>query len=178
MGNTDQDQLQEVYQKLEDGVIPVTEAIKQSSILTAKIATEGAVDAAGKRTRDIFINKDVQAAHSKFHEDNPDYTEVVESGKLQPYIDKNPLLVDNTIAYFQYKADQRGFKGEEKDKSKTVEESEKGKKFLSGDALEAEQMRTVLNMRDRRPTRQEPITLPEIEAQQMITLQKMRGKGE
>lgn len=169
-----QTKLDEIYEQLEDGRISTTEAIRQSNALTAEMATKEAIAEANKRTQDLLTDKDVEVAESEWYKTYPDYDEVVASGKLQPYIDRNPLLVDETIAYFQFKADQRFEEG--KAETKAASKEPDGMKFLSRDALEDHQMSTVLKMKNHRPTRQEPITLKEIENQQMSTLKKMRGE--
>ena len=170
-----QNELNEIYVKLEAGDLSVTDAIKQSNALTSEMIKTGAVNLANQQTREVLITRDISTARNKFHETYPDYSEVVESGKLQPYIDKSPMFIDETVAYFQYKADQKFEEGKVETKAETIKEPGAGKKPLTESELEAEQMRTVLNMRDRRPTRQEPITLKEIENQQMLTLKEMRG---
>jgi hypothetical protein len=164
--------LAEVYEKLESGDCTVSEAIREASALNTQIAVSQARNAVEQRTQEIFNNMHVEAANSKFHVDYPDYTEIVESGKLQPYIDRNPLLVDETLAYFQYKADQK-LKGEEKDKLKTAEQH---KKYLSRDALEEYQMNTISKIRSNRPARREVLPENQIEDYQLETIKRMRGE--
>ena len=176
MEKTDRkEQLNEIYEKLESGDISVAEGIKQANTLTAELAKAQAVDEAGKRTQEVFFNKDVQAAQEQWQKDYPDYQEFVESGKGQEYMSKNPMLIDQTIAYFQWKADQR-FEDEEEPKKPASFKGDKTEKPLTDDDLLNFQLRTIEKMKNRRPVRQEPITLREIESQQMDTLKKMRGE--
>jgi len=167
-------QLSEVYEKLESGDISVLEGIKQANALTAEMTTSQAVDAAGKRTQEVFFNKDVQTAQGKFLRDHPDFNEVISSGVLQPYIDKNPI-VDKTIAYFQWKADQ-GFKRKEESKTLASFKEDKTEQPLSDDDLLNHQLRTIEKMKDSRPARRAALSEEEIENQQMDTLKKMRGE--
>jgi len=179
---TPQDELDTIYNRLEDGNISVGEAIRDSTKLTSEIAKTQVLDEAGRRTQEIFTNRDVQAAETQWHKDYPDYNEFVESGQAKDYMKKNPMLIDETIAFFQHKADQEGetIKTEtEITEPKAPAGADADEKYLDQDEIQVEQMKTILNMRDKRPRRQEePITLSEIENQQMTTLQKMRGKGE
>ena len=100
-----EDQLNDIYSKLEVGDISVTEAIKQSNALTAEITAKEVITGVNKHTEELAGEKDFETAEKKFFDDHPDYEELVASGKLQPYIDKNPTLVDEMIAYYQYKID-------------------------------------------------------------------------
>jgi len=170
------DQLQKVYQKLEDGGISIAEALKQSNALTAEITTKEAINLADQRTREVLMNKDIEAARAKFHEDHPDYSEIVASGKLQSYIDKNPMFLDETIAYFQYKADQEFKRGEEEVKETSKKKEKTANKPLTEPELEAVQMETVIKMKESRPTRQAPLSESEIEKQQLETIKRMRGE--
>jgi hypothetical protein len=148
-----QGQLDTIYDKLETGDISITDALKQSNILTGKIATEQTVDMFNQQTREALFEKDVQAAEKQWHKDYPDYQEFVESGQAQEYMARNPMIIDEPIAYFQWKADKRVETG--KSESKTKEPAGAGKKFLNQDEIEGEQMRTVLSMKDKRPARKE-----------------------
>jgi len=164
---TDYDaKLNEIYEKLEVGDISVTEAVKQSNALTAEMTMAKAVAESNKRTQEILIDKDAETAESEWHRDHPDYAEVVASGVLQPYIDKNPILVDETVAYFQYKADQR---------------FEEGKAEAERIAKGADIADTVVKepggLAPRTPTRQEPLSEDKMLAAQMETLKKMRGQA-
>lgn len=157
--------LNKIYQDLEAGDISVLEAIKQSNALTAEIATAQALNAASRRTQELLVDKDAETAEKQFLKDHPDYEELVQSGKLQPYIDKNPLLVDETIAYFQYKATEAFEKGRE--------ESERlAKAGTIADQVLKEPGGTSVQ---RIPTRQKPLTEAELEAKQSETINKMRG---
>lgn len=181
MGESEE-KLNEVYQKLSDGDISVGEAIRDSNRLTAQITKDETANLVNQHTQKVFQHRDVIDAETQWHKDYPDYQEFVESGKAQEYMKKNPLLVDEVIAFFQHKAES-GQRPTETTKtepgSNVTKEPEKDKIFLKhGNEIEQEQIKTVLSMRDKRPTRQEPITLSEIENQQMTTLQKLRGKGE
>lgn len=59
-----ENQLNEIYQQLEGGDISVTEAIQKSNALTAQIATKEAIDGANQKTREVFANRDVEAARA------------------------------------------------------------------------------------------------------------------
>ena len=109
-----QTQLDDIYAKLESGDISVADAIKQSNALTAETTMAIATNAAGKRTEELLLDKDADAAEKQWHNDYPDYDEVVKSGALQPYIQKSPMLIDETVAYFQYKSDQKYEEGRSK----------------------------------------------------------------
>jgi len=177
-----QEKLNEVYEKLTDGDISIASALKQSNALNSEIIKRDSVDMVSRQTQQVFTHMDTITAQEQWHKDYPDYQEFVESGQAKDYMAKNPILIDETIAYFQYKADQGFEEGKAGNKGGTGTKKPTGddadKKYLSRDEIESVQMETVLSMRDRRPTRQEPITLKEIENSQMTTLQKMRGKGE
>lgn len=163
---TDYDaKLNEIYEKVETGDISVGEALKQSNALTAEMTMATAVQQANKATQDILIDKDAESAEKEWHKTYPDYAEVVASGQLQPYIDKNPILIDETVAYFQYKADQR------------FEDGKAEAERIAKGAAEAD---TVVKepgvMTPRTPTRQEPLSEDKMLAAQMETLKKMRGQ--
>lgn len=157
-------QLNEIYSKLENGDISVTEAIKQSNALTAEMTMAQSMNIANKRTQELLADKDAEAAEKKFLEDHSDYEELVASGALQPFIDANPLLVDETIAYFQYKAQENFEKGKE--------ESEKIAK--AGDIAD-QVLKTPGTPVTRTQARQKPLTEAELEAKQNKTIDEMRG---
>ncbi len=48
------EQLNEIYQKFENGNIATIEAIQKSNTLTAQIATAEAVDGANRLTQEVF----------------------------------------------------------------------------------------------------------------------------
>lgn len=163
---TDYDaRINEIYQKLDDGDISVAEALKQSNAITAEIVRKQAVEESNKRTQDILLDKDAEAAESEWHKQHPDYNEVVASGVLQPYIDKNPILVDETIAYFQYKADQR------------FEDGKAEAERIAKGAAEADTVVKETGVITKTPTRQEPLSDDKLLASQMETLKKIRGQA-
>ena len=158
--------LSEIYDKLESGDISVTEALKQSNTLTAAIARQQTLDEAGKHTRDLLLDKDAEVAEKQWHKDYPDYQEFVESGQAQEYMKKNPILIDETIAYFQFKADQR---------------FEEGKAEAERIAKGADPADTVVKEPgapvQRKPVRQKPLSDDELVTEQMNTLKKIRGEA-
>jgi len=158
-------QLGEIYSQLEAGDISVTEAIKQSNALTAEMTMAQSMTMANKRTQELLADKDAEAAERKFLEDHEDYEELVASGQLQPFIDANPLLVDETIAYFQYKAKEAFEKGKE--------ESERIAK--AGDDADKVLKPSAGTPTARTPARQKPLSETELEAKQSATIDKMRG---
>ena len=109
-----QTRLDDIYSKIESGDLSVSDGIRQSNALTAEMTMGVAINAAGKRTEELLLDKDATAAESQWHKDYPDYDEVVRSGALQPYIDKSPMLIDETVAYFQFKGDQKFEEGRSK----------------------------------------------------------------
>jgi len=163
---TDYDaKLNEIYEKLEAGDISVTEAVKQSNSLTAEMTLVKATVESNKRTQALLFDKDAETAETEWHKDYPDYKEVVASGVLQPYIDKNPILIDETIAFFQYKADQR---------------FEDGKLEAEKIAKGADIADTVVKepgVTTKTPTRQEPLSGDKLLNTQLETLKKMRGQA-
>jgi len=157
-------QLNDIYTKLEGGDISVLEAIKLSNKLTAEMTMAQSMAMANKRTQELLSDKDAEAAEKQFLKDNPDYEELVASGRLQPFIDKNPLLVDETIAYFQYKAEER-FEAGKAEAERIAKGTENANKVL----------KTPGSQEQRTPTRQKPLTDAELEAKQNQTIDKMRG---
>ena len=157
--------LNEIYDKLEAGDISVTEAVKQSNSLTAEMTMASAIAESDKRTQALLLDKDAETAESDWHTQHPDYNEVVASGVLQPYIDKNPILVDETVAYFQYKAEQS---------------FEDGKLEAEKIAKGAELADTVVKepgATTKTPTRQEPLSDDKVVASQMERLKQIRGQA-
>ncbi|HUT43152.1 MAG TPA: hypothetical protein VMW95_02355, partial [Desulfobacterales bacterium] len=106
--------LDDIYSKMESGDLSVVDGLKQSNALTAEMTMGVAITAAGKRTEELLLDKDVTTAEAQWHKDYPDYDEVVQSGALQPYIDKSPMIIDKTVAYFQWKGDQMFEQGQTK----------------------------------------------------------------
>jgi len=163
---TDYDaKLNEIYEKLEAGDISVTEAVKQSNSLTAEMTMAKAVAVSDKRTQDLLLDKDAEAAETDWHKTYSDYNEVVASGVLQPFMDKNPILVDETVAYFQYKADQR------------FEEGKAEAERIAKGADEADTVVKETGVANKTPTRQDPISDDKMLASQMETLKKIRGQA-
>lgn len=109
-----QAKLDDIYEKMESGDLAVADAIKQSNALTAEMTMGLAINAAGKRTEELLLDKDATAAEAQWHKDYPDYDEVVRSGVLAPIIQKSPILIDETVAYFIYKGDQKFEEGRTK----------------------------------------------------------------
>lgn len=164
---TDYDaKLNAIYEKLEAGDISVMEAMKQSSALTAEMTMAKAVAESNKRTQEILIDKDAESAESEWHKTYPDYAEVVASGQLQPYIDKNPILIDETVAYFQYKADQRFEEGKAE-----------AEKIAKGAEIADTVVKEPGGLTPRTPTRQEPLSESQLVATQLETVKKMRGQA-
>jgi hypothetical protein len=160
--NDHESQLNEIYQKLQDGDISVPEAIKQSNELTAEITAREVLSGVNKHTEELTGEKDFKTAEKKFLDDHPDYEELVASGKLQPFIDANPMLVDETLAYFQYKAQAAHDEGFEKGKAGKQPVSESGNRSFR-----------------RTPKRMEkPLNLSESEMfdRQMKIVGRMRGE--
>ncbi len=159
MENQNQDQqtqLDEIYSKLEAGDISVPEVIKQSNALTAEITAKEVLAGANKRSEEIQGERDFETAEKKFLGDHPDYEELVASGTLQPFIDANPLLVDETIAYFQYKAKEAFEKGKE-----------------GSGVVKEVQMGSFPRTPRRRST---PLSPEEIERRQFQIVKQMRGE--
>lgn len=157
--------LNTIYDQLENGDISVTEALKQSNALTAEMTRQETLNMAGQRTQELLLDKDAEAAEKQWHKDYPDYQEFVESGQAQEYMKKNPILVDETIAYFQFKADQR---------------FEEGKAEAERIAKGADLADTVVKepgvSPQRKPTRQKPLSNDELVNEQMNTLKRIRGE--
>lgn len=109
-----QTKLQKIYDDLKEGDMSFDEALEKSNALTAEATLALATEAAGKRTQEILLDRDAEAAEAQWNKDHPDYAEVVKSGVLKPYIDKNPVLIDETVAYFMYKGDQKFEEGRTK----------------------------------------------------------------
>ena len=109
-----QAKLDDIYAKMESGDLSVADALKQSNALTAEMTMGLALNAAGKRTEELLLDKDATAAEKQWHKDYPDYDEVVRSGALQDIINKSPMLIDETVAYFIYKGDQKFEEGRTK----------------------------------------------------------------
>ena len=173
--------LDDIYAKMESGDLSVADALKQSNALTAEMTMGVAINAAGKRTEELLLDKDATAAEAQWHKDYPDYDEVVRSGVLQPYIDKSPMLIDETVAYFQWKAGKKFEEG--KTGKKPLTESElKGvqtrQEPLSNNELLNSQMDMLrkIRMENHRPTRQEPLSDDELLNSQMDALRKIRGQ--
>jgi len=164
---TDYDaKLNEIYEKLEAGDISVTEAVKQSNSLTAEMTMAKAVTESNRRTQELLIDKDAESAESEWHKTYPDYADVVASGELQPYIDKNPILIDETVAYFQFKADQRFEEGKAE-----------AEKIAKGADIADTVVKEPGGLTPRTPTRQEPLSEDKMLAAQMETLKKIRGQA-
>ena len=164
---TDYDkEINAIYEKLEAGDISVADALKQSNALTAEMTMAKAVAESNKRTKDLLIDKDAEGAEKDWHTTYPDYAEVVASGQLQPYIDKNPILIDETVAYFQYKADQRFEDGK-------AEAEKIAKGAAEADTVVKEPGVTT----PRTPTRQDPVSEDQMLNTQLDTLKKLRGQA-
>ena len=155
----------DIYAKVEAGDLSVTDAMRQSNDLTAEMTMGIAINAAGKRTEELLLDKDATAAEAQWHKDYPDYDEVVQSGALQEIISKSPMLIDETVAYFIYKGDQKFEEGQTK-------AEELAKNAAIADSVEkgpGAQMRT--------PVRQSGSKMSDIELvnSQMKTLQDFRA---
>ena len=160
-----QAKLDDIYAKVESGDLAVVDGIRQSNALTAEMTMGIAINAAGKRTEELLLDKDATAAEAQWHKDYPDYDEVVQSGALQEIISKSPMLIDETVAYFIYKGDQKFEEGQTK-------AEELAKNAAIADSVEkgpGAQMRT--------PVRQSGSKMSDIELvnSQMKTLQDFRA---
>ena len=159
-------QLKEIETQIDNGDITIAEGFRLQGQLVSEMTMAQTLVASEKRTQELLLDKDAEAAEQQWHQDFPDYKDFVESGKAQEYIDKSPMLIDETIAYFMHKeteAEERG--------RLTAEKTAKGTE-LTEKVLDVPGETTP-----RTPTRRTPMSDDELEAEQLKTIAKMRGES-
>lgn len=100
-----QSELSKVYKELEDGDITVEEAMKRSNTLTAGLASERGAQEATEKMGEIFQKREALEIQDKFLKDHPDFTELRDSGKLEPIKEGSGGMHDDFSAYFAYRAE-------------------------------------------------------------------------
>jgi len=104
-GATDyESQLKEIYTQVNAGDITVEDAMQQSNALTAEAAASRAVEVATERFETTLQDRDAKAIQDQFLKDNPDFEEIRNSGKLEPFKKASGGMHDDFSAYFAFKA--------------------------------------------------------------------------
>lgn len=93
-------QLSELSMAVEDGDMPIEQAIVKASNLAAENATRSAVS----KYQEMTAAQQREAAQQQFLETNPDFLELQRSGQLEPIKKALPGMHDDFSAYFALKA--------------------------------------------------------------------------
>ena len=91
-------QFAEISQKLEDGDLSLSQAMEQQRRLIEQSSQKQLESVMQKQQREA----ETARIKERFLSDNPDYTEVLESGELDPIMDSNPIH-DEVSAYYAHK---------------------------------------------------------------------------
>lgn len=97
-------QLKDIYTQLNAGDLSVEDAMQQSNALTAEAAAARAAEESTEKFETILQDRDAKAIQQKFLEDNPDFEEIRNSGKLEPFKKASGGMHDDFSAYFAFKA--------------------------------------------------------------------------
>lgn len=103
-----QSELSKVYKDLDEGEIGIEEAMKKSNTLTAELAAQKGAKEATERMGEIFQEREAKEIQDKFLKDHPDFTELRDSGKLEPIKEELGGMHDDFSAYFAYRAEHAG----------------------------------------------------------------------
>ena len=158
--------LKDIRTKVDDGTLTIAEGMEQQGRLIHEMTMATTLSAAEKKTQELLLDEKAKQAEAQWHKDFPDYQEFVASGKAQEYMDKSPMLIDETIAYFMHKEGQ-AFEAGKSEQEKLAKGTESTKKVLDEPGAPAPRV----------PTRQTPLSEDELEAQQLATIAKMRGEA-
>jgi len=102
--------LSDIAEKLETGELSEREALVQSNKITrewtkaeAAQEKEQLLTQARSEVQNILAAKDSEKVVEKFHEQNPDFKELMAQGALEPLKAEDPLL-DDLAAFWKYRA--------------------------------------------------------------------------
>jgi len=96
------DDLQAILTKMDDGDLSLADGFSQALELQGNKTTADVIAKITKMQEENAAN-DLQ---KQFHAANPDYQQLLDSGKLQPFIDNDPFG-DPLLAYKEFKADEK-----------------------------------------------------------------------
>lgn len=126
-GPSEDQMLADLYQKMDSGEIKIEDGMRQVIQLNSKLT---AAQVMQQFQQEQQRNKTAEI-QGNFLSKNPDFTEAVESGALQQYLDEDPLA-DEYAAYWKYKADQRVAEKEKEAQAKIAAAKEEGAKLAKG----------------------------------------------
>lgn len=126
-GPSDDEVLNNLYRKMDDGEIDIAEGMKQALAINSNLTAAKVMQDLQKQREQEEVSK----LHGDFFSKNPDYEQVVQSGVLKPYLEADPMA-DAYTAYHQFKADER-IKGIQADyEQKILAAKEEGAKLAKG----------------------------------------------
>lgn len=95
-------QMGQLIKGVEEGEIPIEQAIAYSAHLASESATRNALS----QYKEMTSQQQKQAAQEQFLQDNPDFIELYETGQLDEVKNSLPGMHDDFSAYFAIKAQQ------------------------------------------------------------------------
>ena len=169
-GPSEDEQLSQLYQKMEDGEIEIAEGMKQALAINSNLTASRVMNQLSQQQQQ---NK-VSEIQGKFLTDNPDYQGVLESGALKPYLDADPLA-DEYVAYHKFKADEQMNALKAEYEQKILAAKEEGAKLAKGaetaGKVLGKQGSTAMAPQVQRPFKNNQ----EASAAMMATLKQMRS---
>lgn len=102
--------LAEIAKGIEEGDIPIEQALVQASNLAAENATRNALS----KYQEMTAKEQQKAAQQKFLDDHPDFQELQRSGALEKVKKTLPGMHDDFSAYFALQAEENLAKAQDK----------------------------------------------------------------
>lgn len=93
-------QMQQLSDAVEEGDLPIGQALMQASQLSAQNATNTALS----KYEELTQQKAVEDAQQRFLQENPDFTELQQTGQLEDIKGQYPGLHDDFSAYYALQA--------------------------------------------------------------------------
>ena len=139
--------LRDIAQKYDDGDMTYEQSLLESNRITREqtlqegaLEKESLLEQARNEAQELLSNKETEFVVDKFYDDNPDFEEMQDSGKLQEVMAKNPVL-DELAAFYMLKAESAFEQGKE-EAARVASGSEKAAKVLADDGASMQQQQS------------------------------------
>jgi len=101
-GPSEDQQLADLYKQMDTGEIDIAEGMRQALAINSNLTASKVMNQLAQQQQQQEVSK----IQGKFLKDNPDYTELLQNGTLDSYMEEDPLS-DAYTAYQKYKADEK-----------------------------------------------------------------------
>jgi predicted RNA-binding protein YlqC (UPF0109 family) len=126
-GPSDDEQLQEIYRKMDTGEIEIAAGMSQALAINSNLTAQKVISQLSRQQQQGKIAE----VQGRFLKDNPDYQEILDSGQLAPYMEADPLS-DEYTAFHKFKADEKVAALQKEYEAKILAAKEEGARLAKG----------------------------------------------